>query len=126
MLKSPQLVAMVGTAQAPNAKAFYGETLGFRLVSEDMFALVFEVGGAPLRVNRVPAVIPSTYAVLSFRVGDIEEAVRALTAKGVVFERYPMFVQDGMGIWTAPDGTKVAWFRDPDANLLGLVQSQEG
>jgi len=48
--------------------------------------------------------------------------VRALRAKGVVFESYPFMQQNALGIWTAPSGAKVAWFKDPDGNLLSLTQ----
>ena len=75
-----------------------------------------------MRVSRVPAVVPQNYAVLAFAVENIDKAVDALSAKGVIFQRYGFFVQDAKGIWTAPDGTKVAWFNDPDLNLLSVVQ----
>ncbi|MES1158896.1 MAG: VOC family protein [Terricaulis silvestris] len=117
-----KIQAMVGTAKAEAARAFYGGVLGLKLKSEDQFALVFELAGAPLRVNRVPAVVPSTYAILGFDVPDIAATVRTVTAAGALMERYPFLQQDGEGVWTAPDGTKVAWFRDPDGNLLSVVQ----
>jgi hypothetical protein len=83
---------------------------------------VFEGKNARVRVSRVPGVTPAAYAVLAFTVDDIEKAVDGLTAKGVVFARFGFFVQDAKGIWSAPDGTKVAWFHDPDLNLLSVVQ----
>jgi len=113
---------MVGTAKAEAAKVFYADVLGMRLVEDDTFALIFDLNGQRLRVNRVPAVIPSAYAILGFPVGDIVTTVRAITAKGAIMERYGFFQQDADGIWTAPDGTKVAWFRDVDGNLLSVVQ----
>ncbi|MEJ0060077.1 MAG: VOC family protein [Terricaulis sp.] len=122
MLDAPKVQAMVGTAKAELAKVFYRDVLGLALRSEDAFALIFDAGGQTLRINRVPAVAPSTYAILGFNVGDIVKSARALAAKGVVMERYSFFQQDADGIWSAPDGTKVAWFRDPDANLLSIVQ----
>ncbi len=122
MLASAIVTALVGTAKPEIAKAFYGETLGLKFVSEDAFACVFEGANARVRVSRVPAVVPAPYAVLAFVVGDIGKAVDELIAKGVLFQRYSFFVQDPKGIWTAPDGTKVAWFNDPDLNLLSLVQ----
>ena len=122
MLNTATVTPLVGTAKPFEiAKAFYGE-LGLKFVSEDNFACVFEGQNARVRVSKVPAVAPAQYAVLAFVVGDIGKAVDGLTAKGVVFARYPFFVQDAKGIWSAPDGTKVAWFHDPDLNLLSLVQ----
>ncbi|MGD9816631.1 MAG: VOC family protein [Hyphomonadaceae bacterium] len=122
MLGSATVTALVGTMKPELAKAFYGDTLGLKFVSDDGFALVFEGKNARVRVSRVPGVTPAAYAVLAFTVDDIEKAVDGLTAKGVVFARFGFFVQDARGIWTAPDGTKVAWFHDPDLNLLSVVQ----
>lgn len=123
MLASAIVTSLVGTGKPFEiAKAFYGDTLGLKFLSEDNFACVFEGKNARIRVSRVPAVTPAAYAVLAFNVADIDAAVDALTAKGVLFQRYGFFVQDAKGIWTAPDGTKVAWFHDPDLNLLSVVQ----
>lgn len=122
MLGSATVTALVGTMKPEIAKAFYGDTLGLKFISDDGFALVFEGKNARVRVSRVPGVTPAAYAVLAFQVDDIEKAVDGLTAKGVVFARFGFFVQDARGIWSAPDGTKVAWFHDPDLNLLSVVQ----
>lgn len=122
MLGSATVTALVGTMKPEISKAFYQDTLGLKFISDDGFALVFEGKNARVRVSRVPGVTPAAYAVLAFTVDDIEKAVDGLTAKGVVFPRFGFFVQDARGIWTAPDGTKVAWFHDPDLNLLSVVQ----
>jgi catechol 2,3-dioxygenase-like lactoylglutathione lyase family enzyme len=123
MLGSAMVTALVGTGKPFEiAKKFYGETLGLKLVGEDNFAVVFAGANASIRVSRVPAVTPAPYAVLAFNVEDIDKAVDALAAKGVLFQRYGFFVQDAKGVWSAPDGTKVAWFHDPDLNLLSVVQ----
>lgn len=123
MLGSAIVTALVGTGKPFEiAKAFYGDTLGLKFLSEDNFACVFEGKNARIRVSRAPAVVPAPYAVLAFTVDDIDKAVDGLTAKGIVFARYGFFVQDAKGVWTAPDGTKVAWFHDPDLNLLSVVQ----
>jgi len=122
MLGSATVTALVGTMKPEISKAFYQDTLGLKFISDDGFALVFEGKNARVRVSRVPGVTPAAYAVLAFQVDDIEKAVDGLTAKGVVFARFGFFVQDARGIWSAPDGTKVAWFHDPDLNLLSVVQ----
>jgi catechol 2,3-dioxygenase-like lactoylglutathione lyase family enzyme len=123
MLNAATIVSLIGTAKPFEiAKGFYGETLGLKFVSEDAFACVFEGKNARVRVSRVPAVVPAPYAVLAFVVADIGKSVDELSARGVLFQRYSFFVQDSKGVWTAPDGTKVAWFNDPDLNLLSLVQ----
>ena len=116
------ITPLIGTMKPEAAKAFYGDTLGLKFVSDDGFALVFEGQNARIRISRVPAVTPAAYAVLAFAVDDIGKVVEALAGKGVAFARYSFLVQDARGVWTAPDGSKVAWFHDPDMNLLSVVQ----
>lgn len=122
MLATAPMTPLVGTMKPEAAKSFYGETLGLKFITDDGFALVFEGKNGRIRVSRVPAATPPAYAVLSFTVEDIDAAIDGLTAKGVVFARFGFFPQDARGVWAAPDGTKVAWFHDPDLNLLSLVQ----
>ena len=122
MLGSATITALVGTMKPEMSRAFYEDTLGLKFIADDTYAMIFEGKNAHVRVSRAPAVMPAQYAVLAFTVDDIDKAVDGLTAKGVVFARFGFFVQDAKGIWTAPDGTKVAWFHDPDLNLLSVVQ----
>lgn len=122
MLANATVTALVGTMQKEASTTFYRDTLGLKFIADDGFAAIFEGKNARIRVSRVPAITPAAYAVLAFQVDDIEKSVDGLTAKGVVFQRFGFFVQDARGIWSAPDGTKVAWFHDPDLNLLSVVQ----
>jgi catechol 2,3-dioxygenase-like lactoylglutathione lyase family enzyme len=122
MLSNEKLVAFVSTTNADKARAFYRDTLGLRLVSEDPFALVFESNGAPLRVALAKEVNPAPYTVLAWDVKDIRATVADLKKSGVTFEIFGFFKQDELGIWTAPDGTQVAWFKDPEGNILGVAQ----
>jgi len=123
MLGSAAITPLVGTMKPDAAKAFYADTLGLKFIADDGFAMIFEGKNARVRVSKVPAIAPAQYAVLAFTVDDIEKTVDGLTAKGVTFARFGFFVQDARGIWTAPEGTKVAWFHDPDLNLLSIVQN---
>lgn len=120
MLSTEKLVAFVSTTNADRARAFYRDKLGLRLVSEDNFALVFDSGGAPLRVSLAQEVIPAKYTVLGWDVKDLRAAVSNLKKAGVTCEIFGFFKQDDLGIWTAPDGDQVAWFKDPDGNLLSV------
>lgn len=105
------------------AKKFYGETLGFKQLHEDDFAVVFDMNGTQLRVSTLKDHKPQMHTVLGWEVQDIAATVRALTAKGITFNRYPGFEHDELGIWSAPGSTnKVAWFLDPDGNNLSLAQ----
>jgi catechol 2,3-dioxygenase-like lactoylglutathione lyase family enzyme len=122
MLGSQQLVAFVPTKNAKKARIHYEKVLGLRFVSEDSFAMVFDANGTMLRVTIVPDFKPHPFTILGWEVPDIEKAVSSLREKGVTFERYGFADQDVQGIWSAPSGAKVAWFKDPDGNVLSLTQ----
>ena len=121
MLKSRPVIAFVATRLPRRAKAFYGNTLGLKLVSEDVFALVFDAGGTMLRIATVPEHEPAGYTVLGWLVRDIERSVHDLRSKGVSFNVYDGMGQDEHDIWSAPSGARVAWFTDPDGNTLSLT-----
>jgi|SRR6185312_12681813 len=120
MLSHSAIVAFVATTDPSRAKAFYRDVLGLLLISEDEYALVFDAQGTMLRVAIVGEVALAPYTVLGWQVGDIDATVRGLAAKGVKFERYSWLEQDDLGIWSAPSGAKVAWFKDRDGNLLSV------
>ena len=123
ILGSSKIVAFAGVKDAERARAFYRDTLGLRLVSEDGFALAFDVKGTMLRVTLVQKVVAAPYTVLGWAVDDITAKAEALIKAGVKLERYESFLeQDKLGIWTAPGGVRVAWFKDPDGNLLSISQ----
>ena len=116
-------VIIVATKDRKISLPFYRDTLGLTLESEDDFAAVFDVGGAPLRLSTVPDWTPHAHTVFGFEVKDIAATVDALTERGVKFERYPGFSHDERGVWTSPDGVaKVAWFLDPEGNNLSLAE----
>ncbi len=117
-----QLIAFVATSTAANARRFYRDVLGLRLVAEDPFALVFDAKGTMLRVAIVPEVRPAPYTALGWAVDDIVAAVHRLRDAGVQPERYPQMSQDENGIWRSPAGASVVWFRDPDGNTLSITQ----
>jgi len=123
MLSKSPLVAFVATAAPGAAKHFYGSVLGLRLLEDTPFALVFDANGTSLRIQRVQHVSPAPHTVLGWAVRDIRAAVQGLAAKGVAFQRYDGLAQDQLGIWSAPGGALVAWFRDPDGNTLSLTES---
>ena len=122
MLESSDVVAFVAAADLARARGFYEGKLGLTAVEQNDFACVFDANGTMLRVTAVGTVSPAGYTVLGWRVTDIEDTVRGLTARGVVFRRYDGMDQDEHGIWTTPGGEKVAWFTDPDGNTLSLTQ----
>lgn len=121
MLTTARLTAFAATTQPERARAFYRDTLGLPLISEDDFALVFDANGTDLRIQKVRALEPAGHTALGWQVPDLRETVHGLRDRGVTFERYPFFEQDVDGIWDAPGGARVAWFKDPDGNLLSVV-----
>ncbi|HEY4363595.1 MAG TPA: VOC family protein [Bryobacteraceae bacterium] len=122
MLSKCNIVAFAPTRDADRAVAFYRDTLGLTLTSQDNFATVFDANGIMLRVTPVPALTPHPFTLLGWDVPNIAATAEELAAKGVAFERYPGIVHDELGIWTAPSGARVAWFKDPDGNLLSLTE----
>jgi catechol 2,3-dioxygenase-like lactoylglutathione lyase family enzyme len=122
MLGNESLMAFVATTDSGRSKTFYEQVLGLRLVADEEHALVFDANGTMLRVQKVQDHVPAQHTALGWRVQDIDRAVSTLRAKQVELERYPYMQQDALGVWTAPSGAKVAWFKDPDGNLLSLTQ----
>lgn len=121
MLGSLNIVAFVPTADATKARAFYEGVLGLRFVKDDGFALVLDANGIMVRIAKAEFT-PAPFTILGWQVTDIDNLVAGLEAKGVHFERFGFFEQDKLGIWTAPSGDKVAWFKDPDGNMLSVSQ----
>lgn len=117
-----RVVTFLLTQKPDAAIAFYRDNLGFTFVRDDGFALVFDLNGTPLRIAKVPSHTPAQATVLGWEVDNIGSTVEELSAKGVAFERYPGMGQDAQGICTFPGGDKVAWFKDPDGNVLSLSQ----
>ena len=122
MLSSARLQTLVLTSDPARARKFYTDVLGLTFKTESFGALVYDVGGGELRVSPVPSTEPSAHTVLGFAVEDIGPVVDHLEKHTVAIERFPKFKHDARGIWTASDGTKIVWFRDPDGNLLSVVQ----
>jgi hypothetical protein len=75
-----------------------------------------------VRAAKMKDFTPAQFTVLGWQVSGIEDVVRALGKKGVHLEIFGFFKQDELGIWTAPTGDKVAWFKDPDGNILSVSQ----
>lgn len=122
MLGTADVMAFVATKDPERAKSFYAQTLGLHLVADERYALVFDANGTKFRVQKVQQVTPAPYTALGWEVSDIRGTVRALVDKGVEFLQIGFPGQDGLGIWTADDGTRVAWFKDPDGNTLSLTE----
>ena len=122
MLGSMKIVAFVPIKDSEKARSFYEGVVGLRFVKDDGFALVFDANGIMVRAAQMKDFTPAQFTVLGWQVYEIENVVRDLQKKGVHFEIFGFFQQDELGIWTAPTGDKVAWFKDPDGNILSVSQ----
>jgi catechol 2,3-dioxygenase-like lactoylglutathione lyase family enzyme len=121
----PALTKMIGfllTGNATRAIPFYRDVLGFPILSDDEFAVAFDANGTMLRLNKADGFKPAQGTVLGWEVDDIHAAIRELSARGVHFEQFnlPFMKQDELGVWTPPNGDRVAWFKDPDGNVLSI------
>lgn len=122
MLESSRLVCFAASARPEEARHFYERTLGLQFVEETPFALVFQANGTTLRIQKVREACPPPYTVLGWNVDNIQATLAELRIKGVRFERYEPLPQDDLGVWTTPEGARVAWFKDPDGNVLSITQ----
>jgi catechol 2,3-dioxygenase-like lactoylglutathione lyase family enzyme len=122
VLGDADLVAFVASRDLEKSGRFYGEVLGFRLLEASGFANAYDANGTQLRVTLVDRLEPAPYTVLGWRVSDIVTTIRALRQAGVGFKRFEGMTQDEDDVWIAPGGSHVAWFADPDGNILSLQQ----
>ncbi len=122
MLANQELKAFVPTVKPDKAKSFYKDILGLKLLSEDNYALEFDANGTLLRVIIVQELKPQVFTVLGWNVGNISVIIKSLNEQNVFCEQYDFLDQDNLGVWTSPSGSKVAWFKDPDGNVLSLTE----
>jgi catechol 2,3-dioxygenase-like lactoylglutathione lyase family enzyme len=122
MLGSSNIVAFISITDGAKAREFYEGKLGLRFIKDDGFAIVFDSNGVRLRAAKMKEVKPAHFTVLGWEVKPIEQAIASLRERGIQFETFGFFKQDELGIWTAPSGDKVAWFKDPDGNILSISE----
>ena len=120
MLRGCDLIGFVPTADADRARQFFVDVLGLEFVADDGFALVVRAASSTIRIVRMGSFTPLPNTILGWEVPELSATVERLTGAGVAFQRYPHLNQDALGIWTSPDGSQVAWFNDPDGNVLSL------
>jgi len=119
-----EVIAFAPTINPEKARAFYEGVLGLRLIADEQpFALVFDANGIMLRVTTVHDLKPQQFTILGWRVADIESTTDRRAAAGVEFLRFPgMNDGDPHGIWNSPSGARIAWFKDPDGNVLSVTE----
>jgi catechol 2,3-dioxygenase-like lactoylglutathione lyase family enzyme len=116
------VVTFLLTQNPEAAIRFYRDTLELKFLRDDGFALVFDMNGVMLRISKTPSFTPAQGTVLGWESGDIGGDIAWMRKKGVAFERFPNLNQDEQGICTFSTGDKVAWFKDPDGNVLSISQ----
>lgn len=117
-----RVVTFLLTAHSDAALSFYRDKLGLTYLRDDGSALVFDMNGVMLRIGKIAQFTPAQNTVLGWESSEITTAVDVLVNKGIIFERYPNMKQDERAICTFPNGDKVAWFKDPDENVLSVSQ----
>ncbi|NKC01482.1 MAG: VOC family protein [Pseudomonadales bacterium] len=122
MLANAELQTLALTADIPTAITFYEEVLGLSLKANSDGAAVFDVGGRDLRVSPVAETSPTEHTVFGFAVADVQGVAEELSSKGVPLVEFQGFPHDQNGLVATPDGSRVCWFRDPDGNLISVVQ----
>lgn len=115
-------ILFLATKDAGRAREFYQDLLGLSFEADEPAALVFDVGGTMLRIQKVEMLPELQHTVLGWPVDDIQQTMAARGHNGVQFNRYEQLPQDDQGVWESPSGAKVAWFTDPDGNTLSLTQ----
>jgi len=122
MLTTGKMVGFILTKDYDLARSFYEGKLEFTFVIQNQFALVMRAGQNLVRIVKAPDFEPMRSTVLGWEVGDVEAVVSWLQSRGVAMEKYPWVQDQERGIWTTPGGDKVAWFKDPDGNVLSVSQ----
>ena len=122
MLNTGKIVGFIPTKDSKRARNFYESVLGLEFESDDQFALVLKSNGTMVRIAKTEDFKPFPFTVLGWEVQSIEKVAAGLKERGVIFEKYDGMGQTDLGIWNAPGGSKVAWFKDPDGNLLSISQ----
>lgn len=122
MKKSRHPISFVATLEPEKAKIFYGEVLGLEIIESSPYALVFSDGENMLRVQIVAELRPASHTAHGWEVTNIKQEIEDLMSKGVEFLTFDQLGQDALGVWTTPDGHKIAWFKDPSCNVLSFTE----
>jgi hypothetical protein len=122
MLKETKLIAFAATSDPKKSRTFYETKLGLTCISSDDFATAYECKGTMLRIQHVHQLKPQPHTQLGWQTSNILKEITALISVGISFEKYDGLNQDENKIWHAPSGAHVAWFKDPDGNILSLTE----
>ena len=121
-IKTSKPTVFLATADPEKSLVFYRDQLGLEFVEDSEYALVFNLSGADLRISKVPEHTPLGFTVLDWQVADMDAVLGDLSAAKVQLEEYDFVTLDERKVWTTEDGTQIAWFKDPDGNVLSVSQ----
>lgn len=123
ILSSSTGIGFVYVTDREKGVRFYRDALGLKHVEADDFGDGFDLNGSVLRLTAMAEHKAGEHPVVGWLVADMSVAVQGLKAEGVRCVVYEGMGQDADGVWTAPGGrTKLAWFKDPDGNVLMLSE----
>lgn len=123
-LKDASIISFIYTGDLKKSLNFYCEKLGFEKKMEDATGVTLSISDVPIRIIFKEGFRASENSVVGFTVKQIEEKIIFLKNQGIQFEFYSLFPgQSDSGIWLTLDGTKVAWIKDPDGNIIALTEN---
>ena len=120
MLTTGKLLGILTTTDYAKARDFYENTLGFQFASLDQYALALRAGENMIRISKAETFKPAQGTVLGWEVDDVKATVLWLKNRNVNTEKYAFVADQESGIWCTPAGDQVAWFKDPDGNVLSV------
>ena len=121
MLGSEDAIATVAVKNLQTAAQFYEGKLGLRKVGEEMQVLVYQSGKSSIMVYQSQFAGTNQATAVTWQVDDVDGAVRALKEKGIAFERYEFPDVKQEGDVHVFGKIRNAWFKDPDGNILSIV-----
>ena len=125
MLGKADATPMIAVKDLDRARRFYEETLGLNARDEWGEGFTFESGDTLVNVYRSEFAGTNKATALTFEVDDVESEVEELKQKGIFFEQYnlPGLEQRG-DLYVGEGGFKTAWFKDPDGNILSILEGE--
>lgn len=124
MLRKSDATPMIAVKDLDRARKFYEETLGLKEVDDFGEGFMLKSGDTKFSVYRSEFAGTNKATALTFDVDDIDEEVRDLKGKGISFEQYDVPGLERRGDVFVAEGMKTAWFKDPDGNILSLMEGE--
>jgi catechol 2,3-dioxygenase-like lactoylglutathione lyase family enzyme len=122
MLGDTEAIATIAVKDLAAARTFYRDKLGLQeAASEEKMVLTFKSGSSVLLVYTSEFAGTNEATAATWAVDDVAAVVGELKANGVVFEHYDFPGMTLEGDVHVSGKRKVAWCKDPDGNILSIV-----